>query len=76
MPRTLADLKSFGRDPFRIFRADEALAIDGAWLGRVLDGGPVTFWDDGEDAPTESDATPYQLLDGVAMLPPRERDER
>lgn len=65
-PRTLADLKALGRDPFRIFRVDEALAIDGAWLERALAGGPLTFWDDGEDPAPES--TPYELVDGVAVL--------
>lgn len=67
--KTLADLKSYGRDPFAIFRVDEALAIDGAWLGRVLEGGPVAFWDDedGDGEPDDPDNPPYAIEDGVAV---------
>jgi ClpP class serine protease len=67
--RTLADLKHDGRDPFAVFRLDEALAIDSAWLSRVLEGGPVLFWDDEEDdVPTDPESPPYELSEGVAVL--------
>lgn len=67
---TLADLKGLGRDPFAIFRVDEALAIDGAWLSRVLEGGPLTFWGDDEgedDKPEDPEFPPYEIASGVAV---------
>jgi len=65
---TLADLKSLGRDPFAVFRLDEALAIDAAWLSRVLEGGPLLFWDDEEDMPSDDpERPPYAIADGVAV---------
>lgn len=65
---TLAQLKAIGRDPFAIFRADEALAIDGAWLARVLQGEPLAFWDDGEnEQPSPDERLPYDLQKGVAV---------
>ncbi len=67
-PRTLADLKGLGRDPFAIFRTDDALAMDGAWLARVIEGAPLMFWDDEEEGSAgEVLDAPYQLVDGVAL---------
>lgn len=68
--RTLADLKSYGRDPFAIFRVDEALAIDGAWLSRVLEGAPLAFWGDdeeGDDKPEDPECPPYEIEGAVAV---------
>lgn len=65
--KTLADLRNHGRDPFAIFRVDEALAIDGAWLGRVMDGAPLAFWDDEDedgDGVPDDEMAPYTIEEG------------
>ncbi len=63
--KTLRELKAAGRDPFVMFRAEEALLMDGAWLARVVNGGPLLFWD-GEDMPAPRDA--YAVENGVAVV--------
>lgn len=64
---TLRSLRAEGRDPFAMFRAEEALLIDGAWLGRVMGGGPLMFWDDGEDAAPVA-RKPYEMRGDVAVV--------
>lgn len=63
-PHTLADLRALGRDPLALFRADEALLVDGPWLARVASGAPLLYWsDEGEREP----AKPYEVSGGVAV---------
>lgn len=63
--RTLRSSRAEGRDPFAVFRAEEALLVDAAWLGRVASGGPLLFWDD-DELPMGRDA--YTVTDGVATV--------
>ena len=66
MKLTLAAAKSLGRDPLAIFRLDEALALDPAWLARVAQGGPLAFWDEDFAEPEEQNL-PCTLDRGVAV---------
>lgn len=67
MKLTLAAARSLGRDPLAIFRLDEALALDPAWLARVAQGTPLAFWDDEDETAEDSDCLPYVLARGVAV---------
>lgn len=45
----LMDLRSIGRDPLSLLRADRAALLDPAWVARLQAGAPLLYWGEGED---------------------------
>lgn len=62
----LMDLRSLGRDPLSLLRADRAALLDPAWLARVEAGAPLLYWGDEDE---EGEAPPRRFtLDGTVGI--------